>query len=426
MPAHLRTSVPVVLVAGLLLAGCGGSSGSPAGNGTTGPGNATSTSPAWSAFDPPTRFDPTPVSALPEVPLTTQWGLTNPLSVVVAAPITLFRTTAFVATPDRMLAVDLTDGQVVTTVTPERKPVFSDDHIAGDRGLSAPALAEVDGRRLVLVAFAVTVPGEGTTPAESRIEIHAADAEDASLAWSFEVAAPGDSYPPAIVGVADGILVLDHEQGISGIDLGEHSVRWHADQTQPRLLIDATVVGVEHSDTTIDRMRGTGLDVADGSRRWADAEDSYEYLYAQRAGAGHVVLIGRSYVDGSHYLRYVDAATGNPAGSTGEDGPYELSCKYDGVSVSICQTHNFAGAVDIPAGDWLWSLPDEEANRIAPTVTAVWHGALYGETDNGPLVVDAHTGEDLETDPGVAPFLVNEFVGLVQRGNGIYVHQATG
>jgi hypothetical protein len=419
MPTHIARAVPVAVVASLLITGCGSSSDPPDADSTRRPADGTAeATPAWPAFDPPTRFDPTPLSALPDI------GPTNPPGWV--PPITLFGATAFVATPSRLRAVDLASGEVVNTVTPEQAPVFADDRIVGDQGVAPPAVVEVGGAPTVLVAFAVTVPGEGTTPAESRIEIHAVNAEDASVAWSFEVAIPGDSYPPAILGVADGVLVLDHEEAVSGVDLDARSVRWHADQTHPSLLIDATVVGVRHSDATIDVMRVAGLDASDGSQRWIETEESYEYLYIHRAGASHVMITGRSYQNGSHFLRYVDSATGDPAGSRGEDGPYLLSCVYDAASISVCQMHDWAAAVDVPEGEWLWSLPDKQANRIAPTVTAAWHGAVYGETESGPVVLDAETGEDLETDPGVTPLLVNEFVGLVQESGAIYAHRAIG
>jgi hypothetical protein len=419
VPTHLRTAVPVAMVASLLVSGCGSSSGQPDADSAArqADGTAEATS-AWPVFDPPTQFGATPLSALPDIVPTNPPGW--------APPITLVGTTAYVATPSRMLAVDLASGQVVTTVSPERAPGFADDRIVGDQGVAPPALVEVGGAPLVLVAFSVTVPGEGTTPAGSRIEVHAVNADDASVAWSFEVAIPSESYPPAILGIADGVLVLDHEEAVSGIDLEARSVRWHADQTHPNLLIDATVVGVRHSGATIDVMRVVGLDASDGGQRWIETEESYEYLYLHRAGANHVVITGRSYQNGSHFLRYVDSVTGDPAGTRGEDGPYLLSCVYDAVSISVCQMRDWAAALEVPDGDWLWSLPDEQANRVAPTVTAAWHGAVYGETESGPVVLDARTGEDLETNPGVAPFLVNEFVGLVETGGGVYAHRATG
>lgn len=49
-----------------------------------------------------------------------------------------------------------------------------------------------------------------------------------------------------------------------------------------------------------------------------------------------------------------------------------------------------------------WTLPDTGHTRVAPTVTAVWHGAVYGYTDHGPIVLDAATGTDRNDHPGIA------------------------
>jgi hypothetical protein len=40
-------------------------------------------------------------------------------------------------------------------------------------------------------------------------------------------------------------------------------------------------------------------------------------------------------------------------------------------------------------------------------VRVAWHGALYGHTTNGPIVLDARAGTDLEAQPGLIPFLVS-------------------
>lgn len=50
---------------------------------------------------------------------------------------------------------------------------------------------------------------------------------------------------------------------------------------------------------------------------------------------------------------------------------------------------------------------------MTPTVTAVWHGAVYGYTDHGPIVLDATTGADRNDHPGIAPTLVDAYAGVV-------------
>lgn len=53
-----------------------------------------------------------------------------------------------------------------------------------------------------------------------------------------------------------------------------------------------------------------------------------------------------------------------------------------------------ATALDSTTGRLLWQLPDKASGRIAPSVTAIWHGAVYGSTENGAVVLDARTGAD--------------------------------
>ncbi|MFD7446617.1 hypothetical protein [Streptomyces sp. NPDC059909] len=43
---------------------------------------------------------------------------------------------------------------------------------------------------------------------------------------------------------------------------------------------------------------------------------------------------------------------------------------------------------------------------------AVWHGAVYGVTTDGPVILDARTGKDREVRPGAVPFEVDQYGGL--------------
>lgn len=83
-------------------------------------------------------------------------------------------------------------------------------------------------------------------------------------------------------------------------------------------------------------------------------------------------------------------------------------------------------AFDAAGGELLWKLPNRTAYRIAPRVTAVWHGRIYGSTENGPVALDARTGEGLPTSPGIAPYAVNEYVGLALKGTEAVAFPAVG
>ncbi|MGW1917061.1 hypothetical protein ACWCQS_41945 [Streptomyces sp. NPDC002076] len=90
-------------------------------------------------------------------------------------------------------------------------------------------------------------------------------------------------------------------------------------------------------------------------------------------------------------------------------------CVYDDRNALVCFGTGPEGllayGLDASNGKDLWQLPDQQADRIAPQVTAVWHGRVYGTTDHGTVTLDARTGKDLPN-PGVAPYLVNESAGL--------------
>ncbi|WP_194894619.1 hypothetical protein [Catenulispora pinisilvae] len=73
---------------------------------------------------------------------------------------------------------------------------------------------------------------------------------------------------------------------------------------------------------------------------------------------------------------------------------------------------DFVVGFDAVTGKQLWTLPDTAANRTALWVTGVGHGAVYGRTYYGPVVLDAHSGVDRQDSPGVAPTVVDEYAGI--------------
>ncbi|WP_392892960.1 hypothetical protein [Streptomyces sp. LN699] len=110
------------------------------------------------------------------------------------------------------------------------------------------------------------------------------------------------------------------------------------------------------------------------------------------------------------------------------DAPRASKCRYDGASAVVCFGREPVVGVDASTGAILWQLPDEKANRVAPKVTAVWHGRVYGKTDNGTVALDSRTGTDLPTPPGIAPDLVNAFTGIAisASGDDVTAYQSAG
>jgi outer membrane protein assembly factor BamB len=94
-------------------------------------------------------------------------------------------------------------------------------------------------------------------------------------------------------------------------------------------------------------------------------------------------------------------------------------CFYDQQSVLICSSLGVLTGYDAATAQKLWSLPDKTANRVAPSVLAVWHGVLYGDTQGGkPIALDAKTGKDLSTEVGVEPYWVSKYaaIGVAEDG----------
>ncbi|MCF1599004.1 hypothetical protein [Streptomyces muensis] len=62
-----------------------------------------------------------------------------------------------------------------------------------------------------------------------------------------------------------------------------------------------------------------------------------------------------------------------------------------------------------------------------PDISTVFHGAVYGETENGSVILDARTGKDKASGAGDAPSAVNEYAGLFGTSLGtIEAHRAVG
>ncbi|MDQ1294915.1 MAG: hypothetical protein QG608_2800, partial [Actinomycetota bacterium] len=75
-------------------------------------------------------------------------------------------------------------------------------------------------------------------------------------------------------------------------------------------------------------------------------------------------------------------------------------------------------AFDTTKNDWTWQIPGKSTDRTAPSVTAVWHGRLYGRVGDRVVMLDLATGRDLLPAPSLAPSEVNVYFGLVRDVDG--------
>jgi hypothetical protein len=441
---QLAGVIGVALVA--LVGACGGAGGTPSSPGSRRPsGSAASpvNTPARNSFDPPLRFDPASGVALPGEAGAGSVSIGG--QVVQPLPVALSDLTAYVAGRASLRVVDAGTGTVQNTVRsryeplPEARP--SSGHPAG-----APLIINAEAGRLLLVPFLVSVPGHGTTPQRPIVELTAADVATGGAAWTAQLdLPPWASRPTArltatMVGVHGHVAVIhvadvtavdagDRDSQITyGVDLDTRRPRWQRDSFDGATLAGSVVVGSEPTHPGSE-LRVLALTADDGKQRWTGPTGAQ--VDAQRAGAALVAV--ETGAGARWSLQFFQAENGEPAGST---RPTEspLTCRYDDTTaVTVCApplagTRQLIETFDAASGTLLWQLPDTKTNRTAPVVTAVWHGAVYGRTDNGPVILDARTGADKNDSPGLAPYAVNGYVGLALdvAGHTVTAYRAVG
>lgn len=422
---HLRIVVGVFVVAAVL-GGCGRESGGGSGRieggavGGSEVGNR-------KAFDPPTKFDDRTAVELPDgVAGTTEYRLSGiqnePL------PMALVGTSAFVAGLDALTIVDVTDGEVRRTIQPKLPVGRQDRGSFTPNKPTPPVVTDLDGGPALVVPFVVNVPGQGTTAARLAVEIVAIRPDGVGL-WSIQVDLRSSANlallrDTAVVGVASGVLVLRAEGSTYGVDLRTKATVWHRPDLEAETVVGDTVVGV--STNGHGGYVAAGASVVDGTKRWADAKVQ-SHMRVWPGGPTFVVAVGS---DRAAPMRILEGATGKVRHITGA-GQFNIdpTCVYDQAAVTVCSDIDWITAFDAGTGDWLWQLPDKQTKRTTVKMTTAWHGAVYGTTGNGPIVLDARTGADRELNPVIAPYVVNGYAGIASwptRENELFAFGAAG
>lgn len=392
-----RWALPAVavvgLVAGLVMLGPGRGA----------PGAAP---PAPSSFDPPTAFADGPGTPLPRE------ADGDP------PPVVLDGFHAFLALPGRLQVVDTRTGAVRAEVAPGTGSAAA----AVPR---APVLATLGGRPVVVAAFTVTVPGRGTTVGHDAIELVVVDAATLQRAGGARIdLAPslGDegrlrgAWP---VGAAESVVVVaaelgpDREAVTHALDLAAGRAVWQVPGFAAADVTGGLVLGAQRATGG---SRIGALRLADGAAAWTAATPDPAASPLTVWPAGPATVAGSAAAEGGgRSLTLYDAASGRVLARRAVPGA--VTCRFDGRLTTVCW-HDEAGRAwvagfDVSSGRTLWELPDSAAARVAPRVSTVWHGSVYGVTDNGPVALDARTGSDLPRSPGIAPDLVNGYVGIV-------------
>lgn len=235
-----------------------------------------------------------------------------------------------------------------------------------------------------------------------------------------EWASPGVRLSTRVVGISsDGavaVVSIDNAFGASsfGVDLAARRIVWTAPDFKAAAVAGDTAVG----PTTGSGAQGLGpsmlrgLAAATGVQRWSAADGGD----VEVAGANLVAVAGKVYASGKSFFRLLAGDSGRQVQSADVSFENFPQCRWDERDVTVCFTAGFgdrAFGIDSNTARLLWQLPDQGGTRVAPQViTAAWHGAVYGETGNGSVVLDGRTGADRSADPGASPQLVNEYFGV--------------
>jgi hypothetical protein len=382
-------------------------------------------------YDPPVTFAAGDGTALPRE------ADADPL------PAVLHGFDVFLALADGVQVVDTRSGAVrahvdpATTVTPagpstapaassaSSVPAATDPVELGDADPGPPILARLGDRDVVVAAYEGTVPGHGTTLGHDAVQLLAIDATSYAAVASARIDLPtslagtGQLRSVQLAGADGGIAAITVRTGSDdapttyGVDLASGRAVWQAPGLAGSAVIGGVVAGAQSGTTGVGPL--TAVRLADGHAVWTTSGAGSRSLAVAVGGPALVAAAGADPVSGSFVLTFRDAATGAVRGSDAVPGG--VTCRFDGLVTTVCALPQagepWAAGYDAQTGNRLWALPDAAAGRVAPRVSAAWHGAVYGTTDNGPVTLDAHTGADRQTAPGVAPDLVDAYVGVV-------------
>ncbi|MFG2296442.1 hypothetical protein [Streptomyces sp. NPDC048603] len=326
-------------------------------------------------------------------------------------PVALYRTTALVASVDRLQAVDLTTGRLRETVLPHGTPRNSDSI----PDTTAPLVVSNAGAAEAVVPFLIVEGGSGTQVPAGMLEVVGVAAESGRAGWRMTVRLPdwvsssSSRVEVSAVGAHAGVAVIHvhnrHHSVSYGIDLTTHQLRW----TLPDIAIGAVAAGtaVGLAPAGNDTQIIAGWDVGRGTERWRGEPSTR--VSVEPAGPSLVRV--RGYLG---LTRFDDLLVGD-SGQIRQSIAAQMrgmSCKHDAAATLVCMDGFSVAALDAASGSQIWDLREGDG-RIVPMVTTAWHGRVYGRTAKQGVTLDALTGKDMPTRPEAAPVAVNEYFGLV-------------
>jgi hypothetical protein len=374
-----------------------------------------SSAPELPAFDPPTVFDNDGM----EVLLDDMEFDDEPL-----LPVSLHGTKVFTMSESGMRIVDIATGETSDYLT---RPKTSEDDggTATDEVLQAPWILETNGAVLALVPYIVYKPTSGTEAPGRLLELVAFDADTEEAAWVAQVELNGwttaDWMDVVVIGADEeeailGLFSYDYDYAETiAVSTRTQETLWNAPSFWPRTTVGDLLLGYNDD---LENSPMTSLSTADGSEVWAQPERSGGFIAAV---SPDLIVVWfheewdeyrtEKYFDFS--FQFLDTATGDPVAVYDLAWEHGVGCEFDGTEYFACSSDAGTGSTigySAVTGEMLWDLPAE--GRVSVDVTAARHGAVYGSTSNGSVVLDAATGADMEGEPGMAPRIVNEYGGI--------------
>lgn len=368
------------------------------------------------SYDPPKTFSPGAGIKLPEAAAT---------GVVTAGgwidgetPVALDGARGFIGTATGLQCVDLATGQVLWN-TP----------LAGQSADSAtsqrPSLIRDGGRTLVAAASSVTVAGQGTTPAHQAARLLIVDASTGKEERSVDIPLPealaGSSHAlQSKVVAADKATAVVQVSGSKttaavAIDVGSGTIRWTVPGFSARALNGDAVVGtLATGDALAPQISVVALDASTHQQRWS-TPPLRAAISVYPAGATAVVIVTPDASIRRTTVSLLSSATGTPAATAElQNIVVPVDCLGDGAATVVCRTTDHNGEQQTVAfdtsGRLRWTLPG--SGRVAPHVTAAFHGTIYGITATGPVALDAVSGADRADNPGTVVYEVDQYGGI--------------
>jgi len=278
-----------------------------------------------------------------------------------------------------------------------------------------PMPLQLDGKDVVGVAYVQAVAGSGTQKSKGQVLFQWIDATDGKKV--AEVAAdltpllgPGETgedmaafgYDATTGQLVVGVHPLHPTAKSGGILTVFADPKTQKSSLIPTLeptgVLNGVIAGVNGGDA-LGHGEATIL-IADAAT--GKITKTFPTKQAHLEGAGHGVK--HAYMSGGgatgEILYSVDIATGaittiKPVVQPGEQ---DFTCLGDEAEAVVCtdgpNPREIIG-IDDTTGKRSWGYTDRDMNRVVPSVTAAFHGIIYGQTETQPALLDAATGNDV-------------------------------